>query len=187
LEKIARTGTFDLNEFSNGAAFWRAADRFAPHNAYTSTDRLAKVVANAKEKGKAPELLFGRWTFKDAATEMKEGKSVSLTMAAPAYDVRWEFKPETNRYARLQAGKPFTVAGGEEIFADNVAIVLTDMKVLDAVGRREVRTVGEGKAFVFQDGQTVEATWKKPSATERLRFFANDGKEIEWNPAKTWV
>lgn len=188
LEKIGRTGTFDLNEFSNGAAFWRAADRFAPHNAYTSTDRLAKVVATAKDKGKAPELLYGRWSFKDPAKDLeKTGKGVSLTFAAPAYSVRWEHQFETNRYARLQAGKPFKTASGDEIMADNIAVVITDMKVLDAVGRREVTTVGEGKGFVLQDGQAIEAIWKKPSATERLRFFREDGKEIEMNAGVTWI
>ncbi len=62
-----------------------------------------------------------------------------------------------------------------------------DVEIVDAVGRRHIQTIGEGDAFVFMDGKKQEAIWKKPSASERLRFYHPDGTEMELNPGKTWI
>lgn len=64
LEVISSTGTFDLNEFYNASSFWRASDRYAPHNAYTSTELLAAAVGRAEERGRAPDVLYGVWEWK---------------------------------------------------------------------------------------------------------------------------
>lgn len=38
----------DLDQFSNGFYYWRSGDRIAPHNLYTSSDRLSRA-RNKKE------------------------------------------------------------------------------------------------------------------------------------------
>lgn len=188
LEKIARNGTFDLNEFSNGSSFWRATDRLAPHNAYSSTELMRAAVSRAKERGNAPELLYGRWAFKTPAEEVVQGPGVTVSFsAATSYIATWTHDPQTNTYTRTQGKTLFTTAEGTQISVQNVAVIVTDMEVVDAVGRRHVRTVGEGTAYVFQDGKMIEGTWKKPSATERLRFYGKDGEEVVMNAGKTWI
>ncbi len=188
LQKIANNGTFDLNEFAHYASFWRAKDRYAPHNAFTSTERLGKAVVDAKTRGRAPDLLYGRLAFKTAATDLtKPGKGVKVAFAAPSYTVRWDHDFEKNRYTRLVGGKPFKTQTGEVIMADNVAVVMTVVKTIDGVGRKEIKTVGEGKAIVLQDGVVIEGVWKKASASERLRFYDAEGKELAMNPGVTWI
>jgi hypothetical protein len=212
LDLIASTGTFDLNEFWNGAVFWRAnGSRYAPHNTFTSSEALAAFVEKAKEDNRAPELVYGLWRWFEADKDGKEdgegeeGGDV-ITSAVPAggqeakqspdlsvrfnsdlYTVEWTYDEATGKYLRSQGREPYVVESGETVSAANVAVVLTDMKVLDYVGRRFVRTTGEGNGWLAQDGQTAEVTWKKPSASERLRFYGADGKEIEMNPGTTWV
>lgn len=186
LALINRTGTFDLNEFANAAAFWRAKDRLAPHNAYTSAERLAAAVAKAEEAGKAPTRLYGSWAFKDAEPQAA-GTGLTVDFGATSYKAQWTYDPETGLYARRQGGLPYQMQDGAKPMAANVAVVITPMKVLDAVGRREVKTVGSGEAIVLQDGKAVRGTWKKPSATERLRFFDGSGGEITMNAGLTWI
>ncbi|TAK03935.1 DUF3048 domain-containing protein [Patescibacteria group bacterium] len=186
LELIGRTGVFDLNEFGNGAAYWRSADRFAPHNAYTSSERLAAAAKKAEDLGKAPTLLYGTWAFKDIEPE-PEGAGATVDFGATSYKADWTYDPKTGTYARRQGGLPYQMQDGSPVAAANVAIVITQMKVVDAVGRREVKTVGEGSAMVLQDGKAVKGTWKKPSATERIRFFDENGAEMEMNAGLTWI
>ena len=72
--------------------------------------------------------------------------------------------------------------------ADNVAVVVTEIEVIDNVGRREIRTTGEGEAYVLRDGIVIEATWKKPSTSERLKFYNRaTGEEITMNAGVTWI
>lgn len=190
LALIGSTGTFDLNEFSHGNSFWRATDRSAPHNAYTSTDLLAAAVEKAMGKGTASDVLYGVWKFKDGAEGAEEANGangISVRFNSELYLANWTHDSATNTYLRSQGGRKTVTQDGTRVSANNVAVIVTDVSVLDAVGRRKIRTTGEGKAWVLQDGVTIEATWKKSSASERLAFYDKDGNEIVMNAGNTWI
>jgi hypothetical protein len=188
LEQISLDGTFDLNQFWNGNVFWRATDRFAPHNTYTSTDLLASAVAKFRAASKAPFLVYGSWKFQDPpALRPETGVGVMIDYFPTVYRATWKYQPDTNQYRRLQSGLPFAMQNGAVIEAANVAVMVTGIKVIDQVGRREIKTIGEGDAFVFRDGEMIAAKWKKPSQSERLRFYNENGEEILWNPGQTWI
>ncbi len=48
LRQVKAFGVKDLDEFANAGAYWRDSARYAPHNAYTSTENLDKLI---KQKG----------------------------------------------------------------------------------------------------------------------------------------
>lgn len=187
LDKIKNGATFDLNQFWNDPQFWRATDYYAPHNVYTSTDLLGAYVKKRQDAGRASNPLYGVWKFK--TTELTEvfPERFSIHYVSPDYVFAWGYNVEKKTYVRLFDDQPVKTKDGNEIDVQNVAVVVTDIEVIDAVGRRHIRTTGQGTAFVFQDGKKVEAVWKKPAAAERLRFFNKDGSEIEMNPGKTWI
>ncbi|OGL94907.1 hypothetical protein A2348_05470 [Candidatus Uhrbacteria bacterium RIFOXYB12_FULL_58_10] len=188
LDLIASTGTFDLNEFYNGVFFWRSSDRYAPHNTYTSTALLAAAVAKAEERGRAPETLYGTWKFiDDEKSEDGEKKGVTVQYNSALYSVHWEYDAETNAYLRSQGGREAKTADGTRLTANNIVVMVTDVAVLDSVGRRSVRTTGEGKAWLLQDGKTIEITWKKPSVSERLAFYDADGNQVAMGAGNTWI
>lgn len=190
LELISSRGTFDLNEFSHGNSYWRSSDRSAPHNAYTSTELLAAAVLKAEERDRASDVLYGTWSFKDAALSSSandQSSAIEVRFNSDLYAVDWTYDAQTGTYLRSQGGRESVTEGGVRLSASNVAVVVTDVEVLDAVGRREIRTTGTGTAWLLQDGVTREVTWKKPSVTERLAFYDEAGNEIEMNAGKTWI
>ena len=187
LDLIGTSGTFDFNQFWHGDSFWRSASRQAPHNVYTSTDLLQEAVAKAQAADRAPDRLYGAWTFKDAAINATEGKDVSIQFLNGTYRSHWSYDETSGRYLRAQGNAAYAMADGVKVFADNVAVVITEMDILDSVGRRKVRTIGEGKAYVFQDGAAIPAVWKKPSVSERLAFFDTEGNPIAMNAGTTWI
>ncbi len=189
LDTIASGGTFDLNQYWLGDYFWRARNRLAPHNVFTSTRRLSEYVEMRKTSATVPELLYGVWTFKDSEPS-QEGSGVMVEFDAPTYVVTWNYDPASasDGYVREQAGEAHITESGAQIASDNVAIVVTDIKILDEVGRRSVRTTGEGKAWVLQDGVVIDALWRKPSATERLKFYDySTDAELPMNAGTTWI
>lgn len=187
LDLIASGGTFDLNQYWFGEYFWRSTQRFAPHNVYTSTELLQEYVDEREEVGRAPELLYGLWNFKEPALESEDAVGVEIDFWAPTYVAAWEFDVERRKYVRSQGGYAHETSEGEPILADNIVIAITDVEVIDSVGRRDVRTTGEGEGYVLQDGRLIAAIWKKPSATERLRFYNDQDEEIAMNPGITWI
>ncbi|MBI4435533.1 DUF3048 domain-containing protein [Candidatus Uhrbacteria bacterium] len=188
LDLIASGGTFDLNQYWWGEYFWRASDRYAPHNVYTSTELLNAFYTMREEVGVAPTRLYDLWTFKDPEPTGKDGIGLYVDFWAPVYTVDWEYDGETGQYFRSQFGEPHVTEAGEQIVADNVAVVVTDIEIIDNVGRRKIRTTGEGEGSVLQDGIVIEAMWKKPSKSERLKFYSRaTGEEIVMNAGVTWI
>jgi hypothetical protein len=189
LELITVGDTFDFNQYWNGSYFWRATNRFAPHNVFTSSERLQNGLENEREEGRAPDrVLYGVWKFKDAEPDLStETVGVKVSYARPTYVSEWMFDNETNRYERYFSGKADTQSDRTSVFADNVIIVIADVEVVDGVGRKHIDTIGEGEAYVLQDGIKREAVWKKTSESERLRFYSEDGEEISLNAGATWI
>jgi hypothetical protein len=187
LELIEKNDVFDLNQFWNGDYFWRSSTRSAPHNVYTSVELLNKALT--KIDTPAPD--YGTWSFKndDPAEPSEDSETdVSLNSTEPLYQVTWKYNAEKNYYERWKtSGTVVKSYDGVEIVANNVAVVYTSIKVIDNVGRRKIETIGQGNAKVLQDGRIISAVWKKESANDRLRFYAEDGKEIKWNAGKTWI
>ncbi len=181
LDRIASGGTLDLNQYWFDQYFWRSLSRYAPHNVYTSTELL-----NAYPKKADP--LYETWVFKDPAVVVEpEVEQVSVSFYPPVYVADWKYDRSTNRYVRFQNGFAHTMEDGGQIFADNIAVAVTDVEILDSVGRRRVRTIGQGEAVVFQDGKMEAGKWKKASESQRLRFYDEDGSEIVFNSGVTWV
>jgi len=187
LDLIASGGTFDFNQYWNGGFYWRSSYRYAPHNVFTSTEDMAAYVEERDEAGRAPELLYGVWKFDDSMMEGDDVTAVAIDFSAPTYYAEWEYNVEQNRYVRSQAGLAHKTDEGNQIMANNVVVVVTDIEVIDSVGRRDVRTTGEGEGYLFQDGVMMEVTWRKPSATERLRFYNEDDQEVAMNAGITWI
>lgn len=174
----------DLNEFWNGANFWRATDRSAPHNTYTSNALLEK--AAARKDAEARQL--NSWRFKDDAPLSDRPAEGSLTIAikAAGYEVRWHYRPDQNAYERFQGGRLREDEAGA-VLARNIVVQLTQVTVIDAVGRRRLQTTGEGPAVFALDGQTYRGTWRKASPAGRTRFYDASGTELRLNRGTTWI
>lgn len=183
LELLEVRNLLDLNEFFHGDSFWRASNRYAPHNAYTSTELLSEVresILTRHEHASTPT--YEAWAFKEDAPTTDDVDLAIDFAPGSTYDLTWKYQKETNTYLRDQKGM-----STEPIIANNVAVIYTDITSIDEKDRRSVRTLGEGDALVAQDGKTIEARWKKPTLTDRLRFYTLDGMEIAMNAGATWI
>lgn len=188
LDLIASGGTFDLNQYWGAQYFWRSTDRYAPHNVYTSSELMTEFVTQKQEQGRVPKRIYDTWIFKEEHPTTDEAIGVHIDFWPPVYVVDWEYDSKKNAYKRYQFNTPHTMQTGEEIFVDNIAIVFTDISIIDSVGRRDVRTLGEGEGYILQGGNLIDVVWKKPSASERLKFYhAVTGDEMAMNTGTTWV
>ncbi len=185
LDLLKTAPVTNLDEYFQGEYFWRDQGRYAPHNAYTSTDEL---IASLDEFPQDPTT-YSAWQFKDSQTSdcLSDKSCVSATIdwtGGSTYDVALDYDVSKHQYLRSQVGN---TVSGTKFTADNVVVIATDISVIDNIGRRAVRTLGEGDALLFQDGTMMLVKWKKLTATDRLSFYGADGKEILMNAGKTLV
>lgn len=176
-----------LNIDGNGEYLWRAADRYAPHNAYTSSEKF-DLIRNAKlDSG---DLKFLPWKFKDDVAEEDRGNAKNIAIDYSTYDIydaMWEYDRLKNVYVRQDKNGAVKILEGSLILAKNIAVLETDIAVIDEASRRRIATIGGGNALIFQDGKKIEGKWEKKDRESRLRFYDGSGKEIEFNRGTTWV
>ena len=187
IQNSEKIRSLNLDEFSENFYFWRAGDRFAPHNLYTSSDRLDRA---RDEKLDSQKLTFSSWQFKDEAFESERGDTKQVRINFGIYksqDAIWKYDKNKNFYVRYYGAKVSQDDSGSLILAKNIAVMETDIWVIDSLSRRKITTIGSGDALVFQDGLKIEATWEKKSQDERLRFYDKSGSEIQFNRGTTWV
>ena len=183
LDLIANSDLRDVNEFFNADTFYRQhSGRFAPHNVFTFIDLLTDAWDTKSFEN--PDYEY--WKFEEKSAQ--GGESVEIDWAdGSLYDVFWEFDSSENAYLRHQGNDVMEPEDGENIWADNIIVMATDIRTIDNVGRKEIRTIGEGDAMIFRRGVSELVTWKKESAEDRLRFFDASGEEITLQSGVTWI
>lgn len=181
-----RNGNYrDIDQFFNAAYYWRATDRYAPHNVYTS---FAKLDALNAAKGYTASSFtgFDRQDGKPAAAPT--ATSIDLTISSPWYNPHYDYDATTNTYARsINGGASNDREGGR--LAPNVVIAIkVDMvKVMEDGWRESITTTGSGTAYVFQNGTVTECTWRKGGRTDQLEFLDASGAHIKLNRGQTWI
>lgn len=187
LGKITGNDVFDMNEFSRGWYFWRSMDRYAPHNAYTSS-QLWKLARERYESSSTPDILE-TWQFADTI-EMCETDcvdTIDLSYGGGMYYPQWRFDTESGRYERYEYGRADADQDGEHIFADTVIVQYVHATVVDEVGRLHLGTIGSGDAVVFVGGRAIEGTWQKNDVRGRTVWLDSENNSIALAPGKIWV
>ena len=76
----------------------------------------------------------------------------------------------------------------KQLFAKNIAILFTkEIGPVDELKHMLYETTGTGDALVFQNGEVIEAKWKKSTRVSRTIFTDKSGSEIEFVRGPIWV
>jgi hypothetical protein len=124
---------------------------------------------------------------------LPESRPVSGTIAiaqAFAFPVRYTYDPGSNSYLREFKGRPhLDLLTGDQLHVKNVVILFTPHGPIpdDPQGRIDIQTLGEGEAWVFQDGRAVKGRWVKEAPQAELRFFDEAGQEVAFNRGNIWI
>lgn len=181
IRDLGRARFFDVDEIRYGSFFWRAAERFAPHNVYTNTERMMQATASTTIRQ------VTNWHFQDMVTSTQRGGVASVRIPYGGnYNTTWKYDKERGVYVRYQGAKAQTDKDGTAVESENVIVIKTDSQVLDKEGRLKVRTIGSGDALAYRDGNKYILRWRR-SAGEPIRFEGTDGTEFMLTRGRTWI
>jgi len=181
-----RNGSYrDLDQFFNGAYYWRSTDRYAPHNVYTSA---AKLDALNQKRGYSTSS-FAAWPRQDGKTAKTiTAATVDTTISSSLYNGHYKYNAKTNTYTRYQNG---AVHKDREKGAITPSVVIVmyvkESTVMQDGYREQITTTGRGKAYIFQNGTEQTATWSKKDQGSQLKFTDSEGKEIALDRGQTWI
>jgi hypothetical protein len=174
-----------LDEISNaGGYFWRSKDRKAPHNLYTSLEKLRE---GADKKGYSTDVTVPTYTFAEkGSTEMGvPASSIAISFMMQNYKVGYEYDATSGLYRRSINDKPhIDLNNDQQLAASNLVVLGADHKTLDKEGRLAVDLDRGGSAILFQQGKAIEAEWV--SAPDGMLRIVKNGTELPFVPGKTF-
>jgi len=181
-----RNGNYrDIDQFFNASTYWRATDRYAPHNVYTSFEKLDALNA---AKGYTSSAFTG-FTRKDSkALAAPTATSINVTISSALYNSAYTYDAATNLYNRSQAGAPHLDREGGQISPRVVIVMKIAERTINEDGpRQQIDAIGSGNATIFQDGGVKEVTWTKASKADQIKFTDAEGKEYPLARGQTWI
>jgi len=189
LDEITVQNIPDINQFYFGSYFWRATDRYAPHNVYTSSEKLSEALKAAKisETTEIAPLSFK----KDVAVSQRPAtQSLVINFSSALFVASYNYDPKTNDYLRSVGGVPhLDKVSNSQLRVKNIVVQYESISPgvsRDGEQIMDISTIGKGKALVFQDGKAINATWTKENQAARTKIIDEVGKEISFNPGQTW-
>jgi len=168
--------------------YWRDKEAKAPHNLYTSVEKIRQGASDKK--------MHGEWKGVKPLFQVREdGDAAAAPGAAPAgsvkvpyirgYAVEYSYDMGSKLYLRVMDGKPhLDKRTGKQLSAANVLICEAPHKIVDKEGRREVDIHGPGKGVLLQNGVRIDVEWENKQGM--IRAYAG-GKEVPLTPGQTWV
>lgn len=188
LSLIKKLPIRDLNQFFFSGFFWRSSQRFAPHNVYTSIDELAKGFDYREYEDPDMGTLFNYQEEYTPIEGLGQLKSITIPFSPVSgrYDAHWVYNKDQNNFQRYQGSSSQSDKDGADVYASNIVVLLTDISIIDEVGRRDIRTIGDGEGYLFNDGNEYEIRWEKTSQKSELQLFIED-EEALFVPGSTWI
>lgn len=175
----------DLEQFFNGNTYWRVSDRYAPHNVYTSFNKLdALNRAKGYKKSEPKEFL----REDEEPVKKPNATRVTVNISSALFNSSYRYDKKNNRYVRSQAGVQHKDREKGAI-TPKVVIVLNvaeHQQFQDTV-REVIKTTGSGKATIFQNGTVIKATWRKASRSSQLTFTDAAGEDVALARGQTWI
>ena len=174
--------------YADGAVFWRSTDRKAPHNLYTSWEKVMQGFERHKFRAewKDPGLTFAApgESVASGSAEWLAAEAVTIPYIL-GYRVGYRYDAASGVYMRFMDGEPHKdKESGKQLSAANVIVMEASHKVLDQAGRRDVNVNSSGNGYLIQQGMERKVTWSRKDGV--IRVFA-DGRELPLVPGKTWV
>lgn len=181
-----RNGNYrDIDEFFNGAYYWRSTDRYAPHNVYTS---FAKLDALNQAKGYTTSQFTG-FTRTDVKPTAPTITKIAINFGSALYNTSYSYDAASNTYLRSVGGAPHLDRENGQIAPGVViAMKVDESTVLEDGYRESINAIGSGQALIFQNGGAQEVTWHKPTQASQITFTGADGKDYPlMRTQQTWI
>lgn len=190
----AQLGVANLNGLSylDTIMCWRDNSRVAPHNVYTSGDKIMAAwdtVGYRKEKKEDHIMAFN---FNNG-DEVFEGTGQALKVSIPySYYITGEFvyNEEEGIYKRYHFNEEHIDANtGDILTTKNIILQYANIyqRPGDTEGRLDIETISSGKGIYISEGMKKEITWEKTEQYEPTQFYDENGNRLKINKGNTWI
>ncbi len=188
---IAKLGVNNINGiYESSTSFWRVKDKYAPHNAVTSTEKILEI---AKKDGYS--ITSNKESVLNYVADPVELESDinASTVTIPYSDsntVRYEYDEEAKKYTRYSRDiKQVDWDTKETVKVKNIIITFCKNTRLDDGENKDRQTIDNIKTldgYYITNGKAIKITCEKTSRSGQTVYKDLNGKEIEVNDGNTF-
>ena len=195
LPQIRELGVPVLTEQSAPSMF-RITDRKAPHNLYSDTELVRKVIDDNGMAFNAPPYpiyTFGNnqdnWTLGSARVIVKYSEFTTIVWKLDGTQYsRFIIVGYSDKKDEAVAHNFVTRDGYKDILqTETIVVIQGPIYVDEATTLPSVLTVGVGPVYVFNNGKYIEGTWRRTDIDQPFSLFDNDQNQIYVPPSTQWV
>ncbi len=182
----------DINGIAeDGTTFWRVKDKYAPHNAVTSTEKLLKSAQNKKYRTTSDETSVLNYVTDEVNLDNGEPATEIIIPHSQLQDVEYYYDEENKvyeRYARQEqqvdwdTEKPLTVKNIIITYCDNYTLSDTENK-----GRQGLKNIGTFDGYYITNGKAIPIKCIKEARDEKTIYQDLEGNVINVNDGNTFV
>ena len=190
---ISSLGVNNINGiYESATSFWRVSDKYAPHNAVTSTKNILEI---AEREGYRTEKEDDETVLNYVVDEVNlEDGEIANTVTIPysyVNTVRYEYDAKKKEYVRYSRDEKQVDWDTEKtITTKNIIIEKAENWTLDdgsGKGRQTIDNIKELDGYYITNGKVIPITCNKTSRKGKTVYKDLEGNEINVNDGKTFI
>lgn len=177
--------------------FYRDESISAPHNGFTSMDRMVNAAEKLGYRIKSEFEGYSFYSKNEIRDELTKDDSCAshkkfCTLTIPyagSFRVLYDYDFEKNSYSRYRGGRAeVDKLDGKQVEVKNVVAMIAPSRQIEGQ-YNDIDAEGEGGATIYQNGREIKGSWQKDEANKqsRLKFLDENGHEIKFVPGHIWI
>ncbi len=186
---------FSINDINgiaeDGTTFWRVKDKYAPHNAVTSIEKLLESAKSKNYRTTSTEKSLLNYVTDEV--NLEDGQ-VADTITIPHSDlqtVTYEYDKENKVYVRYARREEQTDWDTDEpVTTKNIIITFCNNYTLsdsENKGRQGLKNIGTFDGYYITNGRAIKIQCIKNARDEKTIYQDMNGNEIQVNDGNTFV
>ena len=175
----------------DGTTFTRVKDKYAPHNAVTSTEKLLKSANNKKYRTTSSEESVLKYVTDEVNLEDGEGAVSVLIHHSDLQNVKYVYDEEHKVYERYARNKEQVDWTSKEVITTkNIIITFAENYTLSDAenkGRQGIKNIGTFDGYYITNGKAIAIKCIKNARDSKTRYEDLEGNEIKVNDGNTFI
>ena len=191
----------NINGMTDSSPFARDTNLKAPHNVFTSTNRLRNYFSNKNYEQETSNWRLLNYSYseldltpvaEDEALESNNNDAKVANKVSMTYSnnqIRSYTYDENNKYyLRFMNNNPhLDRTTKQQLHYKNIIIMKVNNKTLDNEGRQDLSTTGTGEGYFITNGGVIEIKWSKDSRSSKTSYTYSNGDPIRVNDGNTFI
>lgn len=183
-----------VNGLTYDAGYYRDNSRVAPHNVYTTGERIAKGIEDFGYTTTYSETHEKVFSFNEEDTDLENGTTANTVHVSFGSYMKpyFEYDEEKGVYKRYEYGNAQIDSEADEednvLEFKNVIVIQSHYECINTKNDlQELTRVGSGTGYYCTNGKAIPIKWEKSAKKGKTKYLTEDGEVLMLNPGKTWV